>query len=816
MKRIRFAILTASVVLAVFLAYSNAADSRFSLYSAPKDMYVSPEAQSVFYSAADAGAITDGATGYRGAVLESYQFDLQPGKYDFTLYATGGVNGYFELYSPIYTAEDGSAGRVFASEGIRSGSTAMSYSAGDIIRGARLRVVYGGGALTVFRTAGSSRGFVFWDSFALFALTVIAGAVIVLFLGKKKNPLESDADGAAGTALVLLAAVIATLPICRFSLPYAHDILFHMARIEGVYESLKSGQFPVRMGATFMNGLGYADQTMYPPLFVYFPAALRLLRVSPVVSYQLFILAINTATALVSKYAFTKLTKSRDAGTAASLAYTLAAFRLICVLTRAAVGELLGMVFLPLVLLGMYELLFAEKPRIRHLVLGFTGIVNSHLVTLDVACILSAVFVVANLGRLLEKRRLRTLLLAAGITLLLNAWVIFPVVSLSLSGLRVTASLYNSGEDAVYPFEMFATFLRADGLSENLHQSATAMPLSVGGIFGLGALLFIVTGIHERRARRAELASAPPEPESGLPAQSGDTPERESVATESAPPEAAAQSGEPPAAERALTPEPAPPEMLTRDEKLGRRLLTVAALSLFIASTLFPWNLVRKIPGLGGLLCAVQFPWRYFGAASAALAVVLALALTRALGKLTALMRTFVCFTVIALAAAPYIDMYMQNKNIGTDLQDKFSQVTTTYFGGGEYVREGTDFAALRARGTAVVKSDDTAAVSDFTKLYGDVGFTADIAGGEWVEVPLYWYPGFTAYADGAELATESGEFGAVRITLPETAGRYGVTLGWRAPPSYRAAEAVSLLTAASLAAVILIRKKRFGAIPQK
>ena len=98
-------------------------------------------------------------------------------------------------------------------------------------------------------------------------------------------------------------------------------------------------------------------------MFLYFPAALRNLGVSLSASVRVFEACINLATALACYLCVRSLMRSRRAAVGASVLYTLCIYRLVNLYTRATLGESLAMIFFPMVLLGLYEVLRRDEKR---------------------------------------------------------------------------------------------------------------------------------------------------------------------------------------------------------------------------------------------------------------------------------------------------------------------------------------------------------------------------------------------------------------------------------------------------------------------
>ncbi|MDR0906264.1 MAG: hypothetical protein LBN00_08860 [Oscillospiraceae bacterium] len=532
----------------------------------------------------------------------------------------------------------------------------------------------------------------------------------------------------------LFAAAVSSAPIFRHVLPWAHDIHFHLTRIEGVYQGLLSGQFPVRINPAFLNGYGYADPIMYPPLFLYFPALLRILGFSPLTSYQVFIFAVNLMTAGISYLCAKRFFKSGDVALFAMLAYTLCLYRLICIFTRAAVGEIIGMAFLPCVFLGMYELLRGDAKHAKWLLTaGFVGLINCHVLSALIAAEACFVILLFNLKRFFTAERVLALAEAAAATLLLTLWVIVPMLHIGTTDLNVRYAAFDSYNHAVYPVELFATFIKADGLSEELKSPFTGMPLTVGGIFGLGLIIYM----YIRFAKR------------------------------------------------------------DRDQSGVRGAFFLALGALFAASTLFPWRLAAELPVVGRLLVSVQFPWRYLGIASVGLAVVLTCGVAHFAESAEKHRHAilFVCALAVIFAVSPYYDNYLQNDKLTAALADSYAKPNTTMLGGQEYLRHGTGKDALLERGTGVVGFG--AEINNIDRDYTTVTFDFEGAqDGAYAELPLYYYPGYVAEDEyGGALTADAGENGVVRVNLPSGTRGGTVTVRYREPAVYRIAEVISLLT---------------------
>ena len=161
-------------------------------------------------------------------------------------------------------------------------------------------------------------------------------------------------------------------------IPRGHDLTFHLSRISAISDGLKFGEFPVKVYPNYFGGYGYANGLFYGDVFLYFPAVLCLLGLSVITSYKVFLFVCAICTALSIYICVKSISKSRFAATLSMILYTLSSYRAVDVYIRAAIGEVLAFIFIPIVILGVYEIIYNDKKKWYILTIGFTGLFLSH------------------------------------------------------------------------------------------------------------------------------------------------------------------------------------------------------------------------------------------------------------------------------------------------------------------------------------------------------------------------------------------------------------------------------------------------------
>ena len=118
-------------------------------------------------------------------------------------------------------------------------------------------------------------------------------------------------------------------------------------------------------------------------------------------------LAVTLATCLIAYFSFAKITASRRLGLLGALLYTLSAYRLTCVYTRAAVGRVHGHGVFPARAAGSVRHLHQRQARFGDwlpMALGMAAMVQSHLLSCELTALLLICFVFCACGRLSAPR----------------------------------------------------------------------------------------------------------------------------------------------------------------------------------------------------------------------------------------------------------------------------------------------------------------------------------------------------------------------------------------------------------------------------
>ena len=588
-----------------------------------------------------------------------------------------------------------------------------------------------------------SSGAIFNDTYII-ALMIMA---LLLYIGYIRFIKEGELTGSAINLTLIAVAVFATYPVLTNYISYGHDLNFHLYRIEGIKEGLLAGQFPVRIDPVHNNGYGYVTAGVYPSLFLYIPAVLRLMGISNVIAYKIFLFIINLSTAFIMYISAGKITKSRFAGLFAAIIYTLSTWRTINLIYRAAIGESLAMVFFPLVILGLYYMLKDNKKKWWVFALGVTGIFNSHMISCIFVVILTVTFIIIFIKDFIAENRWIGFVKSGVLTILLNLWYLIPFLTFYMGTDLAIHHAPDKKEyfaQTIFPAELFNIFNEKFGQSYLIDKGiAGNMSLSLGvGV----TLCFIAAALYFIFVRKNKI----------------------------------------------------------NDYKFHASMFVFGVFILFSTTTMFPFELLHKSDTISGVLSTIQMPWRFLSLVSPIICIVTSAIIhkyvnDRKTGNIIICAACVICslsFVVfgteystqnninVAKGQAPYTDGMP-----GWDDEYFIYETNKEDLVVNKYVASDAKVDSYEKDGTNILvklsESDDNG----------------------YVEVPLLYYPGYSAKDNnGEKLEVVCGDNNVVRVNVNKNVESF--TVKYTGKLSFKIGCAVTDITL--LAVILYVLNRRF------
>lgn len=218
-----------------------------------------------------------------------------------------------------------------------------------------------------------------------------------------------------------------------YSLREGHDLQSHYGRMLALYEAIKDGTFPVYFDQNMLMGYGFATRYFYGDL-VLLPFSLLIPSLGVITAYKLMMIFYSLLCGLLTFISTNKVFKNKYIAFICTILYTFSYYRLYDVYNRAAVGETICLTFFPLVLWGAYEIVSGNYKKWYILTIAFSLMIFAHVNTPAIVAFTLAIFFIFKYKSFLkEPKRFYYLALAAGVTIILTAYFIFPLFEQLLS-----------------------------------------------------------------------------------------------------------------------------------------------------------------------------------------------------------------------------------------------------------------------------------------------------------------------------------------------------------------------------------------------
>lgn len=538
---------------------------------------------------------------------------------------------------------------------------------------------------------------------------------------------------------IMAISFIASIPcLCGYNI-VGGDLTFHLQRIEGVKDGILGGQFPVRVEPRWAYDHGYAAAIFYCNLFLYFPALFRLLGFPVSVSYNIYCIVLNIATAWISYFCFSKMFQRRNIGIVCSALYTLSIMRVCKLIMTSATGEGTAFTFIPLVLYGLYRI-FTEEPEQESyktawvpLMLGFGGLIQSHVLTCEVTVGVVILFCLVCVRRLFRRNTIREFVKGAVSSLVVSLWFLVPFLDYYITqDVHIKHVSGRTIQECGLRFVHLAVHFWEDGNNEKI---PLTHPAGVGLVLIAVLTLFLILwclGVF----RKEDVKSI----------------------------------------------------------YFVKRTAVIGAILLLMSMNIFPWDRIQSLhPITATLVSSLEFPNRFLGWGTACLILVFGFCMKHFADSHR---RYYQLMVIVAVLGITTSSMYLLNYvNSNQDYFELYNEESMGfgYISSAEYLIQGTDESKLSF---AKASAGEGVEIADYKKKYLHVELQcrnlADTEG--FIDIPLLLYKGYQAINvdTGQKMQVCAGENNLVRVLIP--AGFEGeINVNFRSPVYWRISELVSL-----------------------
>lgn len=228
----------------------------------------------------------------------------------------------------------------------------------------------------------------------------------------------------------LVLSLIFAIPFLKGQIKVGADTTFHLNRIEALSIAIKQGDFFPRVFLEQNYGFGYGSPMFYSIIYLYPAAFLRLVGISPANTYRIYSIMLAFFCALSIMIVTYKISNSKKMYPVyiVGALYVLNNFMLNRIFKRGAIGEMLAMIFVPIVIYAVMQTLYKHKNNWVMLGTSFSLLFYAHNISFILMVVLFFVLILINFKKVIKDKIFMTIIKATILGTLLSLFYIIPML----------------------------------------------------------------------------------------------------------------------------------------------------------------------------------------------------------------------------------------------------------------------------------------------------------------------------------------------------------------------------------------------------
>lgn len=229
---------------------------------------------------------------------------------------------------------------------------------------------------------------------------------------------------------LVIISIIMILPFLLIGQLGVHsDWSFHASRVQQLYLNIQRGHWFTYIGTDTFSKVGNANFVFYPVVFLY-PWALLKFIFSSITAYLLYVWLLFLATLLIAFFCMQSFNNHQtEQSMYFAIIYAIAPYHLYLTLSNYVLGEAQAYTFIPIVMLGMYNLLYKNKWIM--LAIGMSLMAYCHYVSLficlELCVLILVIYWIQN--RKISLSTITSIVKSIGLFLLLSLWQFVPLIT---------------------------------------------------------------------------------------------------------------------------------------------------------------------------------------------------------------------------------------------------------------------------------------------------------------------------------------------------------------------------------------------------
>lgn len=228
--------------------------------------------------------------------------------------------------------------------------------------------------------------------------------------------------------VLIIVASIVSIPLLNSKLDvYVDDGIQHIARSYGTYEAMKNGVLLGNIIPSFSNSFGYSWNLFYGSFTTFGIIIFKIISGSYIVGYKVFAYICIVLSGIFMYKLVNNMTENKDIGLLAGAMYILAPYHLTDLYVRNAIAEFASFMFIPLVFLGLYNIVNNQNKH-YYLTIGAVGLIFTHNISTLFTAIFAVIYLIINFKSLKNVKVIKELLINFIFIIIISSAFIAPLL----------------------------------------------------------------------------------------------------------------------------------------------------------------------------------------------------------------------------------------------------------------------------------------------------------------------------------------------------------------------------------------------------
>ena len=234
--------------------------------------------------------------------------------------------------------------------------------------------------------------------------------------------------------IIFIIMIITSIPIINLQLIDTDDGMLHLLRIMGMTKIFKTGIFPQFINQDYCSNWGYAINLFYGPITTYIPYLFKLFTTHYYDALKIYTVITIFLCGLTMYKFVVEVTKKKEIAIVATIIYMLFPYKLETIYNRFAIGEFSAYIFLPILFMGLYNLINSDGKKYYYIAIGTIGLILTHAITTEYAAFFCIIYILFNIRELKRKDVMKKIFINLVIILGMTSFFIIPLLEYKICG----------------------------------------------------------------------------------------------------------------------------------------------------------------------------------------------------------------------------------------------------------------------------------------------------------------------------------------------------------------------------------------------